>query len=430
LTSMILGMVSGIIIARVLGPEKRGYFGLVVMACTLLFTLGHLGTGSAIAYYTGKRIYDRKKILKFLAVSALTLGTAVSIIFYFTYGFFGQIWTDIPKAIMLIGLVSVPFAYLYHFLDRFLLAALRVKQANIARVLYSFIYLVLIVIFIWVLKGSIKETVVVYTVSFIAASTLTFFLFTGNFRPMGKLDLSLSGPFLDYGIRAYLIVIFNFLNYKIGIILVKHYLTVSDVSFFQIAGGIAQRLWYIPNAMSILLFPTLMAMKKGSAGFSAKISRNNLFFMVILAIVALFITKPAVLFLYGSEYEMVTYAILALLPGIVIFPFYKFLAAYFAAERKLEICILASITGIVVNVGANIILIPRFGIVGAGLASSISYSVLSSILLLFFRFQTKIPFREIFIPTKDDFMTYLNGIRKVRQKIRRRFSRDNDQNTT
>jgi O-antigen/teichoic acid export membrane protein len=417
---MILGVVSGIIIARVLGPEKRGYFGLVVMACTLLFTLGHLGTGSAIAYYTGKKLYDRKKILKLLVFSAMTLGIIVSTIFFFTYRYFADIWTDIPKAVMLVGLVSVPFAFLFNFLDRFLLASLRVRQANITRVLYSFIYLVLLVIFIWVLKGSIRETVIIYTVSFVAASILGFLLFTGDFRPMGRLDLSMAKPFLDYGIRAYLIVIFNFLNYKIGVILVKHYLTVSDVSFFQIAGGIAQRFWYVPNAMSILLFPTLMAMGKGSADFSAKICRNNLFFMLILAVIAIFITKPVVLLLYGIEYEMVSYALFALLWGIVIFPFYKFLAAYFAAERKLEIGILASVIGIIVNIAANIILIPRYGVVGAGAASSISYSALSIVLLLFFRVQTKIGFREILIPNRDDFRAYAAGVRKLMRKLRRK----------
>ena len=416
---MVLGIGSGIILARVLGPEKRGYYGLVIMACTLLYTLGHLGTGSAIAYFTGKRIYGRDKILKFLVFSALTLGTVIAVVFFFIYPYIKGIWTDIPRSIMLMGLLSVPFFFLYSFLDRFLLASLRVRQANIARVMNSFIYLALLVVFVWALKGGVRDAVAVYTVSFMTSSLLGFFLFTGDFRPMGKLDLSMAGPFFSYGIRMYLIVIFNFLNYKLGIILVKHYLTVSDVSFFQIATGIAQRFWYFPNAMSVMLFPTLMAMEKGSAEFSAKVCRNNLFMMIILAVVAVFITRPVVVLLYGIEYEAVSYALYSLLWGIVIFPFYKFLASYFASERKLEICILASVIGLIANIGANVFLIPRYGIIGAGAASSISYSVLSIVLLLFFRFSTGIGFRDILVPNREDFRAYGSGLKKVAGRLRR-----------
>lgn len=424
ITAIFLSVGSGIIVARVLGPEKRGYFGLIIMACSLLFTLGHLGTGSAIAYYTGKQVEDRKKILKFLLVSALTLGTVVSIIFFFTYGYIKDIWTDIPKSLMLIGLISVPFSFLFNFLIRFLLASLRVKQANITRVFHSFIYLLMLVIFVLALKGDLRETVAVYAFSFIVTSILCFWLFTKDFRPMKKLDLSMAGPFFSYGIRAYLIVIFNFLNYKLGIILVKHYLTISDVGYFQIATGIAQRFWYFPNAMGALLFPTLMAMEYGSAEFSAKICRNTLFLMVILAVIAIFVTRPVVIMLYGVEYEAVAYGIYSLLWGIVIFPFYRFLASYFASEKRLEIGIFASIVGIIVNIIANVLLIPRYGIVGAGAASSISYSVLSIILLLFFRAHTKIRLREILVPNREDFRMYARKAKAGFQHLRSRLGKD------
>jgi O-antigen/teichoic acid export membrane protein len=247
---------------------------------------------------------------------------------------------------------------------------------------------------------------------------------------MAKLDLSLMNPMLSFGIRAYLIVVFNFLNYKLGVILVKHYLTVSDVAYFQIAAGIAQRFWYFPNAMSALLFPTLLAMESGSAEFSAKICRNNLFLMVILAIIAIFIARPVVLMLYGAEYEVVAYALYSLLWGIVIFPFYKFLSSYFASQKMLGIGIFASLVGLAANIGANMMLIPRYGVVGAGLASSISYSVLSIILLLFFRGHTKIRFREILIPNREDFRDYRDKIRKVVDWMRTRLSRGDKEEPT
>jgi O-antigen/teichoic acid export membrane protein len=417
-------MLVGIIIARVLGPEKRGYYGLIYMACALIFTVGQLGVGAAITYYTGKKLYDRGRILKFLVFSSLSMGVFFSTVFFFTYDYIADIWTDVPRSLMLIGLISVPFFFFYNFLDRFLLANLKVRQSNFTRVLSGFVFLVLVIVFVWILRGGIKGTVTSYTISFVITSLLAFFLFTREFRPMGKLDLSMTGPFLNYGLRMYLIVIFNFMNYRIGTMLVKHYLTFSDVSYFQIATGFAQRFWYFPNAMSALLFPTLLAIEKGSAKFSAKICRNNLFFMVILATAAIFVTRPLVILLYGKEYEMVSYAFFSIIWGIVIFPFYKFLAVYFATMRLLGIGIFASAVGTIVNVIACIILIPRYGVVGAGIASSISYSTLSIILLLYFRFKTGIGFREVLVPTGEDFRMYVTNAKKAYRKLKGRLKRN------
>ena len=221
--ALLLNMASGIIIARVLGPERRGYFGMVFLACSLLFTLGHMGIGTAIAYFTGKQIYSRDKILKFMLFSALGLGTAAAGIFLLVYRYIGDIWTDVPPSLMILGMISVPFSYLFNFLGRYLLATLKVKQANITNVLYSSMYFVLLVIFLVALKGGLKATVIVYATSFILTSITCFIIFTRDSRPMAKFDLSMAGPIFGFGVRAYLIALFTFLNYKICVILVKHY---------------------------------------------------------------------------------------------------------------------------------------------------------------------------------------------------------------
>lgn len=325
---------------------------------------------------------------------------------------------------MVAGLIAVPFFYLHNFLIRFLLAVLKVKEANITRVLHSLLYLVMVMVILWAFRGGTLEAVISYTVAFILASLISFYTFTREFRPMKRFNLPMTGSFLNYGIRIYIILIFNFLNYKLDILLVKYFLTASDVSYYQIAVSIAQRFWYLPNALGALLFPTLMAMKRGSSGFTSKVCRNNLFLMIPLSIIAVFIARPVIVLLYGSEYEAVTYAMYSILWGITIFPIYKFTAVYFASEKKLGIGIFASSVGVAVNIVANIFLIPRFGIVGAGVATSISYSVLSIILLLFFRAHTGIGFREILVPTRDDLKGYARGARKVYDRVRRRSGKD------
>ncbi|GEM_PF-3657565 len=415
--------------ARQLGPEQRGLYGLVFMAVHLLFTFGHLGLGSAVAYFTGKKSYKKNEILTFVIVSSFVLGIALATIFFFVYPYIKGIWTDIPRSAMLIGLVALPFLFFQNFIFRFLLGMLRVRQSNITNLLRSAFYIVLVALLIWFYRGGLREAVLCFTLSLLLSGVLGFVLFTRDIRPLGTLNTVMLKPFFQYGIKIYCIVVINYLNYRIDILLIKYYMTASDVSYYQIAANLAQRFWYIPDALSTLLFPTLLAMsnENRSSRFTAKICRNNFFLMILLSIAVLIIAKPVIVFLYGSEYSPVSKALFSILWGITIFPFYKFLSVDFAAKKQLGIGILASSIGVAVNVAANIFMIPRYGIIGAGLATSLSYSVLSIVLIVFFTRQNRIGLRELLIVNGEDFRSYGNALKKGLSYLKRLVGKRNNQ---
>lgn len=411
-------MGTGIIIARKLGPERRGLYGLVFLAATMLFSFGHLGLGSAIAYYTGERKFSRKKIFAFTLVSSLTLGTVMGVLFFFAYPQIRGIWDEIPGPVMLTGIIAVPFLFLHMFVMRYLLASLKVLQSNITKIFEPLFFLVGVVVLVWIFEGGVQATVISFTASAVLASILGVLLYTRDSWPPEKFGSTLMKPMFSYGIKSYAILIFTVLNVKLDVFLVKYFLTASDVGFYQIAASIGARLWYLPNALGAMLFPTLLAMEKDSSKFSAKVCRNNLMIMLIISVAIVLAARPLVILLYGKEYEPVIYALYSIIWGVFIFPVYKFLAVDFAAKKKLGIGIFASFIGIIVNVLLNLYLIPRYGIVGAGIATSISYSVLSGILLIYFRLHTGIRINTILIPQKEDLATYRRGINSILRKMK------------
>lgn len=410
-------MITGILIARSLGPELRGQYGLVIYAVGLI-SLGHFGLAPAITYYTGKRELDKSKILTFVLVSAFALGITFSAIFYFVYPRIPGIWTGIPRLTMIIGLTAVPFTLLINFFNGFLMGQLKVRQQNIVNLLRGILYLLFIIALVLAMRGKVLAAIVSYTSAIVAAAILGLLLFTGKTKPARTIELSFAKPFFNYGIKAYLVIVFTFLNYRLDILLVKHFLTNSDVAFYQIAVNAAERLWYIPNALKNVLLPTLLMMNRGSAEFTAKVCRNSLLIMSILSLVLLFFGKFFVVFLYGQEYYRVAHALYSILWGITITTLFKVLSADFAARRQLGILGFAAGTGVAVNVVANLYLIPRFGIVGAGVATSLSYTILSIILVIFFVRQRKVKVREILFPIRDDFSSYREVFKKLLRRIR------------
>jgi O-antigen/teichoic acid export membrane protein len=412
-------MATSIIVATQLGPERRGYFGLVLLAVNTLTAFGHLGLGSAVTYYAGKKEYPRSEILAFLISSAFFLGAILAALFLLVYPLIPHIWTEIPRRIMIIGLIAVPFTFFHNFLMRFLLAIFRVRQKNLVTLIRSAAYLILVVILLWILKGGYREAAICYSASIVISGVLGYLFFAMDIGPSSRINASMVKPFLKYGSLAYLILVLNFLNHRLDIYLIRYFLSVSDVAYYQIAVNISERLWTIPDALVAILYPTLMAMERSTSRFTNIVCRNNLLITIglagCLAVGAALFVVP----LYGEAYRPVSYAIYSLLWGIIASPVSVFLWTYFATRKQLGIGVLASSLGTLFNIGANLYLIPRLGIVGAGIATSLSYTIAAAILITAYVRQTGSSPREVLIVTREDIEKYREKLTGLKDSIRR-----------
>ena len=135
--------------------------------------------------------------------------------------------------------------------------------------------------------------------------------------------------------------------------------------------------------------------------------------MIVLGIAILLTAKPLIILMYGKEYGAVAPALYSILWGIVIFPNYKFLTVDFSAKNRLGLSVAASLIGIFVNLAANIYMIPRYGIIGAGISTSLSYTILSIILVVIFKREKNLPLRDLFIPKREEFIGYRDGAVKA-----------------
>lgn len=411
-------MAAGIVIARRLGPEIRGYYGLISVAVNLLIALGQFGLGHAIAYQTGKSKYSNSKVLSFTIASSIILGTTLAILFYFVYPHIPSKWNDISRQIMIIGLAATPFAFLHNFLNRFLLGMLKIKQSNISNLLRFLSYLLLVIALIWIMRGSLREATICLTLSFVIASILTYILFTRSIRPDMKLDSSLVKFSFRYGFKVHILNTFNFLNFQMAIFIIQHFLTVSHLSYYQIAFNISQRLWLIPGALSTVLFHTLVATDRKSYTLTPRVCRNNIFLMVILAAPVVLFGKYIILLLYGEEYSPTTLALYSVMWGVIVYPIFKILYEDFAAQNRLGLAILASVVGFIINLSANLLMVPRYGIVGAGLATSLSFTTMAVILIAFYMHYQEVTVRELLFVNREDFSDYFKSIKNVMVKIR------------
>jgi len=123
-----------------------------------------------------------------------------------------------------------------------------------------------------------------------------------------------------------------------------------------------------------------------------------------------------ILFFYGAEYVKSVNAMLIILPGIVVMSIYKVLTRNFSSRNRQQVSIMAACIALLVNLCLNFFWIPRFGIEGAALASTVSYTVAGVILLVMVKMESNIPIMKMLIVDTSDLKAYKETFSKLHKK--------------
>jgi Na+-driven multidrug efflux pump len=101
---------------------------------------------------------------------------------------------------------------------------------------------------------------------------------------------------------------------------------------------------------------------------------------------------------------------------MVIFSINRVLCSYFAGTGKPEYGTYTSIASFFFMLGLTAIMVPKFGLIGAPLASLIAFIASSVLAIIIFIKSTHIGFRDIVIIKKDDFKRYSAIITQIINK--------------
>ena len=121
-----------------------------------------------------------------------------------------------------------------------------------------------------------------------------------------------------------------------------------------------------------------------------------------MAIIVWLVAQWGIVLLYGNEYRPSATALRALLPGIVMFNTARIVANDLAGRGKPEINLYTSAFVLVVNIIASFTLVPTLGAVGASLSSSISYSLMTVILIFISTRITQVSWIDILVLNRTD----------------------------
>lgn len=413
---LILGMGVSVIIARILGPAGKGEFALAILLSMLLVSFIDLGIGQASVYYIGQKKYSLGQVFGINIIFCLILSIAAGVIGICIIIFWANtLFAAVPREFLLLALAAVPFQIFLFFANNILLGLQKIKSYNFIQLIQSGIYLILVAVFILGFHLGVRAAIIVHVVSLFLSSLILFFVtrfYAG--RPDFAIKAQLLADFLGYGVKIYAANVLSFLHFRIDMFMLNLFLNPAAVGFYSIAVTIAEKLWLLSQSAGVVVFPHVSAETniEQRRKFTALVARNILAITVIAAVSLCVLAPRLITFFYSRQYLATIIPFQILLFGIIPVSLSRILLYDFAGRGKPILVTYLNGISVVLNVVLNIIFIPRFKIVGAAVATSISYTFISLLAVIIYKNISGNKIRDIIFIKKSDLIYYRNFFKR------------------
>jgi O-antigen/teichoic acid export membrane protein len=189
------------------------------------------------------------------------------------------------------------------------------------------------------------------------------------------------------------------------------------VGIYSNGTSLAESIWLVGRSINLVQYARIANTDdlQYSRRLTIMLTKATLIISIVLLGIMVFLPPTFYVLIFGKGFGEVTYVIRSLAPGILFFNLALIIEHYFSGIGKYHINTLASLIGLVAAIIFFYFLIPLYGIVGAGIATSISYLFTAVFVTIYFINEAKMGWRS-FIPVKADLKYFVkelnNAIRK------------------
>jgi len=409
-------------VARALGPEGRGTYAVLILVPMTLFQLGHLGLFQGLVHGTVKdRAGLGARTVNILLVSLLLGGALCAVAAWlFSTDLLPEFGTASRRAIVL-ALVGLPAAFLNTYSRALILGLDDLKRRNLLRVLEPVTYLVTIIPCVVVWRQGVDGAILAWALSLWVVSALgLYFLLPAALRSGFRPDRERLGRDLRFGVQAWGGSVATFLLHRQDQFLIAYFLDPAAVGYYAVARSLLLMMGVLPDAVQAALLPKITAEVHQSGGHDSTtpfVCRMMVLISTAISLGASICVYPAVVIFYGRDFLPAVGAFLVFLPVVTFLAGLSALNAAMQARAAHRWVSIGAVAALITNFGLDIVLIPRFGILGAALASSLAYLVLLAVVTrAFLRLEPDLRPSDLLLPRRDEIQRLASWLR---QRLRR-----------
>lgn len=403
IVNMGLSAALGILTARVLGPHGRGIYAMPMVESGLV-TAAFAGLSGAISYFLLRKEAGRG-VLRPTLLGALGFFAAGALAIVVIARSAHATWTILPAVLCLSPALAVMIGTGYATGTHKIRLVTSIATANTVLAISFMIGAFLLLgrtpsaaIDAWIASGNT-----------LGAFIIGWVLWDSRRLPPGSVGFR---EYAWYAIRAGSVNLVSLLNYRADIYIVALLADTQMLGMYTIAVAGAEALLTATQVTTIVTSPHVGSLStKEAAQLVARCIRHNVLVAGVcsagLAIVAPFVVS----LLYGSAFLPMVPALRVLLIGVFALSLGGPMANFFSLRLgKPEVAFTLASVSALICIGVSWFLVPRIGLVGAALGSTLGYVLSQTVAITYFGVVSGINARTMLLPKLSDLSVYVRLI--------------------
>ena len=376
ITLLLISVISGIVIARTLGPSGRGAYAVASTVAAIGAQLTTLGMHASNTYYLAR---DR-------GLLASLIGNSLGVCFFVggsiglglvgisMLGGFDQL---LQGSMLWLAALAIPIYAAFTLLQNLILGLYDTARFNRVELnvhIGSLLALLILVAYGWQTPAS------VYGVSLLVSMVVMFWVLRWLIKQGGGIGFSASlfKNNFTFSMRAYFSTLLFLLVARVDVLLLAHFLDDEAAGHYAIAASLGDLLSMLAVVTGNILFPRLAGEK--DRGMRWKIASRTAMVIGVIVLsagcVSIPVAGPLLSLMYGEEFRVSASAYVLLVPGIICLSVNVIFMNFYAAEGMPPIVVIAPVMALILKLVLGLILIPSGGLEGAAISASFAYVLL------------------------------------------------------
>jgi len=416
---MTAGVVTGLLSARALGPLGRGELTAATIWPSTILYAGTLGLPEATAYLAASRRTMADSVFVTAQSVALALGVIASI----------AGWFALPFVLDRQGAAAQAYARLY--LLAFSIPALsslcacawlqgagKLKELNVARAAVHIVTALSMGILYLAGFASVRNFLIALLFGNAATWLLALMAWRVQRGPSAEWRPELIRPMLSYGSRVQFGTWSAAANIRLDQLMLSSFGASASLGLYVVALGYAGLVMTLPGVAGLVMLPRLVrAHAAGSGGELLTTWYRRVLWATAGAGFGLWlVASVAMPLLFGGEFAGAVSLEALVIPGCCILGMNQLLTVGFRGHGLPGVASRAELVGLLVTVPLLVMLLPRYGIYGAALASLCAYS--ASCVYLLSKVRGLVTDRQaLWKPTSADWLDFRKALLSIASVI-------------
>jgi len=397
IASAIIALGILILTTQYLGAEGRGLVSLISSSIGIIVIFAGFVGGPALIYFAAKNK------TQYLLIPIYGWAVIVTIVGSGVAWFFHVLPADYILPLAILSLISSIYIANFYIL----VGNRKIRINNFIYFFQWIINLITLVFFFVVLKQpKVGFVVVALFISGICGLALTLFELK-KITTLAPVDwsaqITVMKSLVSFSFFAQAAAVMYYLNYRLGIFVLASFSGLSAVGIFSVGVNLAEFILLGSQSIALVEYSRISNTNDREYAKNITIKLAKVGFLLTLCLTVFLLCLPPEVYgiVFGSDFSSVPSILFAMSPGIVAFGTSIIIFNYFAGIGKNQVNAIAAFTGLGANILFCYLLIPVYGSVGAGITASISFILMSGILIGVFLKETNTSLKEFIIRKTD-----------------------------